>query len=221
MMSAEIWDKAIIGIFFFYGLAFYLLGLGLLVSFGRASELGLARSMRLLAGFGLLHGCHEWLDMFERELALHYHASFPCGYSYTRLALLVASFLALTAFGEHLLARRAANEFTWRITIVAALFYVFSAVAVQLVYRLDDREWARGADVLARYILGMPGAVVACIALLQQRAIFRKTRHRAFHARSDRRRRCPDSRMGWLGRFSPPKATFSPRISSTPTCSGM
>ncbi|RPJ02983.1 MAG: sensor histidine kinase, partial [Chloroflexi bacterium] len=36
-------------------------------------------------------------------------------------------------------------------------------------------------DVLARYILGMPGAAVACIALLQQRAIFRKRGIGAFN----------------------------------------
>jgi signal transduction histidine kinase len=172
-MPADTWDKAIIGIFFFYGLAFYSLGLALLVESGRASELGLARSMRLLAGFGLLHGCHEWIDMFERELDYHYHTALPLWSLYTRLALLVASFLALMAFGEHLLTADD-KRVTWRITISAAVFYVFSAVAVQLVYGFDDREWARGADVLSRYILGMPGAVVACIALLQQRAIFRK-----------------------------------------------
>jgi signal transduction histidine kinase len=173
MMSAEFWDKAIIGIFFCYGLAFYSLGLALMLESGRASELGLARSMRLLAGFGLLHGVHEWIDMIERELDLHYHTALPLWLLYVQLALLVASFLALMAFGEHLLASNG-RRVTWRITIGAALFYVFSAVAVQLVYKMNDSEWAHGADVLARYILGMPGAVVACIALLQQRVIFRK-----------------------------------------------
>jgi signal transduction histidine kinase len=194
-MSAEFWDKAIIGIYFFYGLAFYSMGLALLLESGRASELGLARSMRLLAGFGLLHGFHEWLDMLERELELHYDADLPLWLVYVRLALLVASFLALIAFGEHLLASEgrfgvlswnqheaavpAKNVFyrmliAWRITIFAAVFYVFSAIAVQLVYQMGDREWARGADVLSRYIVGMPGAVIACIALLNQRVSFQK-----------------------------------------------
>lgn len=48
-MSSEFWDEAIIAIFFFYGLAFYSLGLALFVESGRASELGFAHSMRLLA----------------------------------------------------------------------------------------------------------------------------------------------------------------------------
>ena len=194
-MSAEFWDKAIIGIFFFYGLAFYSMGLGLLLESGRASELGLARSMRLLAGFGLLHGCHEWLDMLDREMTLHYDRQLPLWLVYIRLALLVASFLALIAFGEHLLAsegrfgtlswnRRESSQpaksllhqmlSIWRITIFAAVFYVFSAIAVQLVYRMGDREWAQGADVLSRYIVGMPGAVIACVALLNQRISFQK-----------------------------------------------
>jgi signal transduction histidine kinase len=194
-MSAEFWDRTIIGIYFFYGLAFYSMGLGLLLESGRASELGLARSMRLLAGFGLLHGCHEWLDMLDQELMLHYDRQLPLWLVYIRLALLVASFLALIAFGEHLLASEGrfgtlswnhretaepARNFlrrmliVWRITIFAAVFYVFSAVAVQLVYQMSDREWAQGADVLSRYIVGMPGAVIACIALLNQRISFQK-----------------------------------------------
>jgi signal transduction histidine kinase len=43
-----------------------------------------------------------------------------------------------------------------------------------LVYKLDDPAWAQAADVLARYILGVPGAALACWALWKQRSIFRK-----------------------------------------------
>jgi signal transduction histidine kinase len=172
-MSTDFWNDVTIGIFFFYGLAFYSLGLALLVESGRASELGLARSMRLLAGFGLLHGSHEWIDMVERELSLHYDQFIPLWALYLRLALLVASFLALMAFGEHLIASER-QRVSWRITVTAAIFFVFSAIATQLVYQFNDREWARGVDVLSRYLLAIPGAVVACIALLDQRAAFQR-----------------------------------------------
>jgi signal transduction histidine kinase len=172
-MSAAFWDKTIIPIYFFYGLAFYSLGMALLIESGRASELRLARSMRLLAGFGLLHGVHEWIDMLEKELALHYDKALPLWVIWLRLAILATSFIALVAFGEHLLKSDSASP-NWRITIAAVVFYMFSTVAVTLVYQFDDRSWALGCDVLSRYILAMPGAVLSCWGLLQQRAIFRK-----------------------------------------------
>ena len=172
-MSAAFWDDAIIAIFFFYGLAFYSLGLALLVESGRASELGFARSMRLLAGFGLLHGYHEWFDMFERGMELYYGRAFPLWLVWLRLAVLGGSFVALLAFGEHLLQRDGAAT-TWRITLGAIGVYALASVLVRLAYDLDDRAWAQATDVLARYILGVPGATLACWALWKQRSIFRK-----------------------------------------------
>ncbi len=172
-MFTSFWDEAIIAIFFFYGLAFYSLGLALLVESGRASELGFARSMRLLAGFGLLHGYHEWFDMFERGMALYYDRTFPLWLVWLRLAVLGGSFVALLAFGEHLLQREGIRT-TWRMTISALAAYAVASILVRLVYNLDDRAWAQAVDVLARYILGVPGAVLACWALWKQRAIFRK-----------------------------------------------
>ncbi|MCD4686555.1 MAG: sensor histidine kinase [Anaerolineae bacterium] len=167
------WDRAIIVIFFFYGLAFYSLGLALLVESGRASQLRLARSMRRLAGFGLLHGTHEWIDMFERELVVHYQDVLPVPVLWGRVALLVTSFIALMAFGEHLLASEDEHSPFWRITISAVIVYVGVSIILQSVHDLDERAWARMLDVLARYILAIPGAVLACWALWQQRAIFR------------------------------------------------
>ncbi len=174
-MAATFWDNAIIIIFFFYGLAFYSLGLALLVESGRASELGFARSMRLLAGFGLLHGIHEWIDMVERGLGLYYNATCPQPLCWVRLAILVTSFLALLAFGEHLLAReRYGRAPSWRMTLGAAVLFAAASVIVRLAYGLNDAAWLRASDVLARYIIGIPGAVVACLALWRQRAIFRQ-----------------------------------------------
>ena len=174
-MPAPTWNDLIIIIYFFYGLAFYSLGLALLVESGRASELGFARSMRLLAGFGLLHGVHEWLDMLDRGVVMYYDAHLPLLFEWLQLAVLIASFIALVAFGEHLLARENDNRApSWRITLSITIFYVLSAIAVQVIYYLDDASWRVAADVLARYIMGIPGAVLATYALWQQRAIFRE-----------------------------------------------
>jgi signal transduction histidine kinase len=174
-MRAEFWEEALIVIYFFYGLAFYSMGLALLVESGRASELSLARSIRLLAGFGLLHGFHEWLDMLARGLEIHYQKSFPAWLGWLHVSVLATSFLALLIFGESLLKRKRGNyAFAWRLTIGAITWYTVSAIIIQIIYDLDDTEWLTAADVLARYVIGIPGAVLACIALLQQRAAFRE-----------------------------------------------
>lgn len=163
------WDKAIVGIFFFYGLAFYSMGLALLVESGRSSELNLARSIRLLAGFGILHGTHEWIDMVKCSNDLCQQVTFPEWFVWPRLAILVTSFLALLAFGENLLQQ----SYRWRLTLSAWGFYMFSAVAVYLVYGLDETTWTDALDVLARYIIGIPGAALSCLALWRQRPSFK------------------------------------------------
>jgi hypothetical protein len=56
----------IVPIFFFYGLAFFALGLALALASRRASEFTFVRAIRPLAAFGLLHGLHEWIEMFQK-----------------------------------------------------------------------------------------------------------------------------------------------------------
>jgi signal transduction histidine kinase len=169
------WDDAIIAIYFLYGVAFYSMGLALLVESGRASELGFARSMRLLAGFGLLHGIHAWLDMFEFGFKTYASLSFPMWARWITLAVLVTSFLALLAFGEHLYTRETyGRETHWRLTIGAFIWYALSYMIVRFVYNINEVQWLDAANVLARYVLGIPSGLMACWALWQERGIFRE-----------------------------------------------
>src|SRR5512136_228154 len=82
-------------IFFVYGLAFFAMGLAVLLEMWRTSQLRFARSMPWLAAFGLIHGSHEWLEMFE--LRGHLPPTLPM--DQIRLVLLVVSFACLAAFG--------------------------------------------------------------------------------------------------------------------------
>lgn len=172
-MQGISWNEAIIIIYFFYGLAFYSMGLALLVESGRASELGFARSMRLLAGFGLLHGIHEWIELSERALEVFYETTLPESVLWLRLSLLVASFIALMMFGEHLLSSER-RQLNWRLTLLVAVWFGVSCVIVRTTYQLDDGEWRHVIDVLSRYTLGIPSAVMACWALWKQRKIFQE-----------------------------------------------
>ena len=176
-MSAELWDNAILIIYFLYGLAFYSMGLALFIESGRASELRFARSMRLLAGFGLLHGAHEWIDLFEQAAERLPEITFPDTLYWMRLALLAMSFIWLLAFGEHLLAWR--NPAQWgttsfRLTMAAAGWFTVSCIVVKAYYDLDDPAWGEAIDGLSRYVIGLPSALLACVALWRQRPGFQK-----------------------------------------------
>lgn len=167
------WDEFIIPVFFLYGLAFYSMGLALLVESGRASEFRFARSMRLLAGFGLLHGAHEWLDLLEHGLHLYGDASLPIWLDWFMVALLATSFIALLAFSEHLyLMGTGRSWFRWRITIAICIWYAASCVIVNVVYRLTEPDWITACEVLARYILGIPSGAFACWVIWRQRESF-------------------------------------------------
>src|SRR5512141_2163674 len=85
-------------IYFIYGLAFYSMGLAMLLESRRSPLLADARVLRPLALFGFLHGAHEWLEMalLERQgLGL----PTPAVVAWVRLILLVVSFTALLIFG--------------------------------------------------------------------------------------------------------------------------
>ena len=53
----------IILVFFIYGLAFFTMGIVLLLESSRSPILASTRALLLLAAFGLLHGSHEWLEL--------------------------------------------------------------------------------------------------------------------------------------------------------------
>ncbi len=166
----------IVYVYFFYGLAFFALGLVVLLESGRTSEFRFARALRPLAAFGMLHGAHEWFEMFQIFAAHQAGSTAGLVEEWIRIISLVASFLLLLAFGTRLLpgAEKDARV-GW--AQVVAMFGLWLA-AVGLIYwreRPDIATLLVAADVLARYSLAIPGSVLAAWALLRER--------RDFHAR--------------------------------------
>ena len=166
----------IVYVYFFYGLAFFTLGLVVQAESARATEFRFARALPSLAVFGFLHGMHEWYEMFL-VLAAHetgFSATIPA--EIIRVAVLVLSFLFLLNFGTRLLpgAERHPLDSLWQVLLLAAIW----AAGVWMIswrQRPSPSELLVAADVLARYALGIPGACVAAWALLRER--------RDFHAR--------------------------------------
>ncbi len=167
-------------VYFFYGLAFFVMGLAILLESRRSSQFHLARAMRSLAGFGIIHGLHEWFEMFQLLEAAG--ATNIPGWLLSeliRLTHLVTSFALLIVFGVQLIfANREIPGRGRRHAYVAAvaLLGVWGASSY-LTARYSGGHAANPidvADILARYTLGMPGALLAGWAILLEQQTFRQ-----------------------------------------------
>lgn len=167
------WVHNLIFVFFFYGLAFFTMGLALLLARRRRSTFQLAIAIDPLATFALLHAAHEWVEMFQ-QIALR-----TTGYQIgvveegVRLLLLVGSFGALLWFG----AASLPNQHGWlRYWPMGGpvLLWLVSLLAVLFVWRPPMLAWFDLIDVLSRYLLCIPGTVWGAWALMQQQHRFRE-----------------------------------------------
>lgn len=177
-MMAEFFENNLVVIYFFYGLAFFSMGLAIWLASSRfqTSEFRLAGALLFLAGFGVVHGLQEWFDMFQL-LDERGGTNIPSWLLLpeVRLLHLVTSFLLLVFFGIKLLYanRRAAGNGSRLALVGAGAFlglWVVSVGLTWLVYRPERLAMIAAADVLARYTLGMTGALIAAWAIrLEQR----------------------------------------------------
>jgi signal transduction histidine kinase len=160
-------------IYFFYGLAFFCMGLIVIVEGGRGGDPRLRKALRPLAVFGLIHGGHEWIEMFEILGVLPGQDTLPLVWNSLRLAILAFSFLSLTAFGAAMLSP---TENVRRISLLVPLIqsgiWGFGIFLMRNYY-ITSRLWDV-ADVWTRYVIGIPGALVACWGLVTQQKIFRQ-----------------------------------------------
>jgi signal transduction histidine kinase len=160
-------------VYFFYGLSFFSMGLLVAIEGGRSSDPRLRRALRPLAGFGLLHGMNEWLEMYLKMETLlgSKQTSIPEG---LRLAILAFSFLSLGAFGVYLLAKSNASQ---RIVLVVPLglegVWVFGLLIFRGWYPAD--QIMSVADVWTRYCLAIPAGVLAAVGLVAQQRAFRRS----------------------------------------------
>ena len=161
-------------IYFVYGLAFFSMGLVAGIEGGRASDARLRHALRPLAVFGLTHGVHEWLEMFQRQGELPGQAVIGLGWDAARLALLSFSFLSLAAFGASLLSK--SDEFRRYSMLVPVCLVTVWGVGVFVVRARVPAEamvWAI-AHVWTRYILAIPAALLAASGLVAQQRAFRR-----------------------------------------------
>lgn len=163
-------------VYFFYGLAFAGLGLVVLLESSRASEFRFARALGPLAWFGLLHGAHEWFEMFQILAGLTAGEPRALIVQAIGLATLVASFIMLLLFGTRLLPGAEERPQASAIQVGGMIaLWALATVYVGWRYQPSTTAFFAAADALARYSLAIPGGLLAAWALLRER--------RDFHAR--------------------------------------
>jgi signal transduction histidine kinase len=163
----------IVPIYFIYGLAFFCMGLLVLAEGGRASDIRLRRALPPLAGFGLVHAAHEWMEMYV--LMGHPATALEMSImSALQLASLAFSFISLAAFGSFLLAE---NEVTRRLILLIPIglqaVWVFGLYHFRGEY-VGQTLWDV-ADVWTRYTLAMPAAILTAVGLIAQQRAFRRS----------------------------------------------
>jgi len=160
-------------IFFFYGLAFFSMGLAILLEIGHATDQRLRRALLPLAAFGFIHGFHEWLEMFDRLELIPPGEALHLALNAIRLAFLAFSFLSLAAFGAYLWARsELARRYNLLVPLSMAAIWGLGLFILRGVYSPDDM--VRVSDVWSRYVLAIPASIIASIGLVVQQREFRR-----------------------------------------------
>ncbi len=164
-------QPSLIVIYFFYGLAFFSMGLLVAMEGGRSTDARLRMALRPLAGFGLVHAAHEWLEMFKAMG--HFNDFMLSMYPHVALSILAFSFLSLAAFGAYLVL---GSESTWRVSLIIPLgleaVWVYGLLAFKGHYLPD--EMYPVADVWTRYSIAIPAGLLAAAGLIIQQRAFRR-----------------------------------------------
>ena len=147
------------------------MGLAVLLEFGHSSKLDFARALRPLIGFGIIHGCHEWFEMF---LLIRERISGPYTAPWVlpvRLIALATSFLFLIAFGARLITGVEKRKLYIGMLSVITAIWMIGLLGV-IFNPSTSQSRAVAADVYTRYALAIPGAVLTVWGLIIQRRKF-------------------------------------------------
>lgn len=162
-------DQLTFLVFFIYGLAFFGMGITMALESGRLPALAQARVLRPLAAFGLIHGTHEWMEAYLLQ-AEAYGTVLPAWLPWLRLGFLVTSFASLLWYGIQMLllvSPYSPGKRAIRFSIFG-LYGLFIIGNTARAYLTSPIPLVPLLDSLGRYLLAVPAAMLAALALRAQ-----------------------------------------------------
>jgi signal transduction histidine kinase len=162
-------DPFLFLVYFVYGLAFFAMGIAMWLEAGRSPALAEARVLRFLATFGLLHGTHEWLEAYLLQ-ADYLGVISPPWMPAIRLVLLVASFIFLFLYAVQMLLLVSPRVTRLRVLRFSAFGVYVVLILASAYHALQTAALAVPdlLDSLSRYLLAIPAAFLAALALRAQ-----------------------------------------------------
>lgn len=188
-------------VYFVCGLAFFTIGLAAALESRRSSSLRLVASLPLLAACGVLFGMVYWAEMLLVGQSL-YASDRAYGIQVVRVLLFAAGALCLGQFGAELVSVESTGRqwLRWLPASLFMLWLFGSLVpyacwmpvlppegpaptgqagldaggsaSAYAAYWLTDAAWLTEVEGLARYLLYLPGGLLAAVAAFRLRSLF-------------------------------------------------
>ena len=158
--------EALFIIYFVYGLAFFSMGLILALEASRTPFLEQKKLLIPLALFGLLHGLHEWLEIFILQHDFFYE-NLSVWVTWFRLFWLALSYIMLWFYGWQAfqVARKHFSPFTFFGLITLPPYLLLILADVLYAFYQGNITPLQTTEGLIRYLLAVPGAAVASLGL--------------------------------------------------------
>ena len=151
--------------YFIYGLAFFSMGLAMALEGSRSPDIAEATLLKPLAMFGILNAISQWLEIVILP-GVWMEIATPRPLLLVKLFFLALSFAALTAFGVQAY-RPARRQIAASMYVSLGFLLVYiAAIGLDHIIPWEAKpNCLRCADAQARYLLALPGAMLAALAL--------------------------------------------------------
>jgi two-component system NtrC family sensor kinase len=151
-------------IYLFYGGAFILLGVSIVLKNMETSDLRLAGYLWLLGMFGFTHGAHEWLELYELMLGERLSRQETTTLALITAFMTVISFYFLLRFGLSLLGTTMRRVQPLKL-ISASLFLAWLIFLFHHGFS-PGVDFLKAAELLGRNLFGLSGALAAASGLI-------------------------------------------------------
>lgn len=162
-------------ILFVYGMIFFLMGFGILLKSRQHSRFKLAHSLHWLALFGIVHAFADWGHLFIPLQQAYASEQTYIILRTIRIVINALSFMFMFYFGLSLLIDTKGLDRRLKV-FPLAIFLIWLVQMIAYIVFLDmvgdELWWVRMGDIWARYLLALPGTLLAGYAIGLQRQEF-------------------------------------------------